>query len=296
MREPHAKPRTATEVLRQLADVAATDLAHLALGARLERLLHARVELRVGLSRGTSGAPSSDGHTTPDGEAAPAGARFEGEVLSDAERAAVAYTDALLRPTDSTPIDDMLRDLASHFDKAAVRDMTAVVLRAGMQHQLSVAQLEGFDPEPADPGPSPAEHRAAMDSDQAHGMGFIICPQCGHELSLFMEAQDSRADRAAQRLADALASWRFIALLSMVAVLYIVLEVFNPLGADTVIATNYLAIGLTTLIAIQTPLILLTQRRDADRDRARAQEVLRVATHTEYDLHALRNALETPRE
>ncbi|MGJ9423627.1 DUF1003 domain-containing protein [Aeromicrobium sp. CF3.5] len=264
-------------MLQQLADVAATDVAHLALGARLERLLHARVD-----------------HIHGPEEAAPAGERVDSEALNDAERAAVAYADALLRPEDSAPIDGMLRDLASHYDKSAVRDMTAVVLRAGMQHQLRIAQLEGSDPEPADLGP--AEHHAAMDSDQAHGMGSIICPQCGHELSLFMETPESRANRSAQRLADALASWRFIALLSLVAVLYVVIVLAIPLGTDTAIAINYLGIGMTTLVALQTPLILLTQRRDAARDRARDQEILRVATHTEYDLHALRNALEGPRD
>lgn len=88
-------------------------------------------------------------------------------------------------------------------------------------------------------------------------------------------------------------SWRFVVALCLVTLAYTAATIaIRPSGTDTAIVLNYLGIGMTTLVAIQTPLILLTQRRDSARDRARDQEAFRVATQAEHDLHAIRTLLE----
>lgn len=133
---------------------------------------------------------------------------------------------------------------------------------------------------------------SGAEDEPVHAPGTITCPRCGHHLSLYMEPADSRASKAAGRLADAMGSWRFLVVLCLVTVVYISVTItMRPSGTDTAIVLNYLGIGMTTLVAIQTPLILLTQRRDAASDRARDREALRVATHAERDLHAIRTAL-----
>jgi uncharacterized membrane protein len=49
---------------------------------------------------------------------------------------------------------------------------------------------------------------------------------------------------------------------------------------------------LASLAALQGPLILLTQRRAAERDRQRDREVLMVAANSEADLHRIDDKLD----
>jgi len=119
-----------------------------------------------------------------------------------------------------------------------------------------------------------------------------VCPQCGHPLSMFDEPDESRADTLAARIADGIGSWRFLVALVVLIVAYVVVLVaMRPFGEDHAVLFNYLGIVLTVLVALQTPLILLTQRQENARDRERDREAFRVATHTEVDLHAIRDAL-----
>ena len=134
---------------------------------------------------------------------------------------------------------------------------------------------------------------SAGEDQPVHAPGTISCPMCGHQISLYMETAESRASRAAGRLADAMGSWRFMVALCLVTLIYVSVAIaMQPSGTDTAIVLNYLGIGMTTLVAIQTPLILLTQRRDSARDRARDREALRVATHAEHHLQFIRVALD----
>ena len=122
--------------------------------------------------------------------------------------------------------------------------------------------------------------------------GAVVCPQCGHPLSMYNEPDESPADTLAAKIADGIGSWRFLAALMMVIVVYVVVLVaMRPFAEDNAVLFNYLGVVLTVLVALQTPLILLTQRQETARDRARDREALRVATHTEVDLHAIRDAL-----
>jgi uncharacterized membrane protein len=49
---------------------------------------------------------------------------------------------------------------------------------------------------------------------------------------------------------------------------------------------------LATVAALQGPLILLSQRRAAERDRGRDEEALRVAVNAEGDVHRVENKLD----
>jgi uncharacterized membrane protein len=49
---------------------------------------------------------------------------------------------------------------------------------------------------------------------------------------------------------------------------------------------------LATVRSLQGPLILLTQRRAADRDRGRDEEALRVAINAESDLHRIEEKID----
>lgn len=138
--------------------------------------------------------------------------------------------------------------------------------------------------ETASPGPA-----RPLSASTAEGP---VCPQCGHELSMYEELRDNRGDRVASVIADAMGSWPFLLTLTAVAASFTTLVVaWSAMRDDAPVLLNYLGITLTTLVAVQTPLILLTQRRDAARDRARDREALRVATQAERDLHAILDQL-----
>ena len=116
----------------------------------------------------------------------------------------------------------------------------------------------------------------------------LQCPSCGHHLSMFAEAEPTPGERRATRVADAVASWRFpVVLVVLIAAWVVVNLITQPLDPHPQVMLTGLGAALATIAACQGPLILLTQRRAALRDRARDRETYLVATHTEADLHAL---------
>jgi uncharacterized membrane protein len=125
-----------------------------------------------------------------------------------------------------------------------------------------------------------------------HSEGGVICPNCGHELSMFMEPTITRPERIATAVATAVGSWRFLVVLLIGIIVWLTANVisrsFEPYPQ---MMLDYLGLGLTLLAAMQLPLILLSQRQDSARDRERDREALRVAAHAEADLHAIRQAV-----
>lgn len=214
--------------------------------------------------------------------------------LTEAERAAVDLVRALLRPASDTDLPDLNESMRVHHDDRTMRNVVALVVDAQLERMAEVVTNLGLG-SIADAGP---ERRTADRSTASTETpdAALVCPRCGHALSQFMEPTVTRANRAAGRVADAMGSWRFIVALCIVTVGYVVVALsIQPSNTETAIAMNYLGIGMTIFVGIQTPLILLTQRRDAARDRAREQEALRVATRAEHDLHAIREALDGQR-
>ena len=143
------------------------------------------------------------------------------------------------------------------------------------------------------PGPpsAPPTDPDPRETGDAHG---VVCPHCGHELSMFAEPMADRAETVASKVADAVGSWWFLLVLIMVSSGWIVVNlVVEPLQPDPSMMLGYLGTALTAVTALYGPLILLAQRRGAARDRARDREALRVATRTEGDLHAILERLQT---
>ena len=119
------------------------------------------------------------------------------------------------------------------------------------------------------------------------------CPNCGHRLSMFMEEVPDRAEQRANRIIDVVASGWFPALLLVgIAIWLGVNVVFQPFEPYPMIMLAGLAALLSTITALQGALILLTQRRSARRDRERDRETYLVASHSESDLHDLRDRID----
>lgn len=109
---------------------------------------------------------------------------------------------------------------------------------------------------------------------------------------MFEEPAPKRGERLATAVAGAVASWWFpLSLLVAITIWLTVNITFQPLKPYPMIMIAGLAAALSTITAFQGPLILLTQRRAAIRDRTRDRETYRVAANTEADLHRVEQRL-----
>ena len=114
------------------------------------------------------------------------------------------------------------------------------------------------------------------------------CPSCGHTLSNYEDEQIGRGEWLAAAIADHVATWWFAGtMLTLLTTWVIVNIVWRPFEPYPVVVLAVISAVLACVTALQGPLILVTQRRAAERDRMRDREALRVAIHTEEDLHAL---------
>ena len=125
-----------------------------------------------------------------------------------------------------------------------------------------------------------------------HSANSVVCPNCGHDLSMFMELEITRPERIATKIANAFGSWRFVVVLMMGILVWLTANIISQsLTPYPQMMLDYLGLGLTLLAALQLPLILLSQRQESVRDRERDREALRVAASAEADLHVIREAV-----
>jgi uncharacterized membrane protein len=115
----------------------------------------------------------------------------------------------------------------------------------------------------------------------------LRCPNCGHELSMFNEPEPDRAEQLAIRVADSVASWRFAAGLAAVVVAWFVVNLVGRFDPYPMVMLSGATVIVGVLSAFYGPLILLSQRRALQRDRARDVETYVVSANTEADLHRL---------
>jgi uncharacterized membrane protein len=114
------------------------------------------------------------------------------------------------------------------------------------------------------------------------------CPACGHSLSDYEDDEMSRGELLAAAIADHVATWWFAATVLMLLATWVLVNVvWRPFEPYPVVTLAVISAVLACVTALQGPLILVTQRRAAERDRLRDREALRVAMHAETDLHVL---------
>ncbi len=114
-----------------------------------------------------------------------------------------------------------------------------------------------------------------------------------------MEENASLGDKLADKLAAYAGSWRFIFLFMALMVFWVYINLRLGDKAIDPFPFILLNLGLSTLAALQAPVILMSQNRQASKDRALAQNTFQVNLKAEgeiADLHrkldSLTNALE----
>lgn len=94
-------------------------------------------------------------------------------------------------------------------------------------------------------------------------------------------------------MAGVVATWWFPLVALSLVVIWGAVNVFaRPFEPYPVIVLAWISAVLATVAALQGPLILLTQRRAAIRDRQRDEESFRVAMNTEADLHRVSESVD----
>jgi uncharacterized membrane protein len=132
----------------------------------------------------------------------------------------------------------------------------------------------------------------SMNDQALDTRGTMTCPNCDHELSMFAEPDPDVGERRATVVAEVFASWRFPVLLLVAVAAWVLINVIaRPIEPYHMAMVGILGATLGTNAACQGPLILLTQRRSAMRDRKRDRATYLVAANTEADLHDVRNRL-----
>lgn len=112
-------------------------------------------------------------------------------------------------------------------------------------------------------------------------------------MSSYQEPEATRSERFATVVANRVATWWFSAVVIACLAIWIAVNmIWRPFEPYPVVVLAVISAVLACVTALQGPLILMTQRRAAERDRMRDREALRVATNAEADIHALRAQLD----
>jgi uncharacterized membrane protein len=110
---------------------------------------------------------------------------------------------------------------------------------------------------------------------------------------MFRQDEPRRSEHYAMRVADVVASWWFVVILVVLIVAWVLLNVLaRPFDPYPTVMLAGISAALATIAALQGPLILLSQRRAAERDRQRDEEALRVAVNAESDVHRVESKLD----
>ena len=129
-----------------------------------------------------------------------------------------------------------------------------------------------------------------IDQTEEHKHLEMHCPNCDHDLSMFMEEEPDADELWARRAIGVIINWRFVPTMISLIVIWLVINIiFQPFEPHPIFMIATLAATVTTVTALQSPLILLTQRRAVERDRQRDRATHVIAANTEHDIHLLRD-------
>lgn len=155
-------------------------------------------------------------------------------------------------------------------------------------------------PAPAAGAPSAAQdldaNLATLDELERRVLGkFVTRGTVSHDVEREHAAAATLGQRVADRIASFGGSWAFIGLFAAVLVTWMLynVESARPFDAFPFILLNLL---LSCLAAVQAPIILMSQNRQAEKDRLRATADYEVNLKAELEILALHAKLDALRE
>ena len=135
---------------------------------------------------------------------------------------------------------------------------------------------------------SPAAVLAVLSemADRLRDTNNLLSQRAAKDVVKEMEDQLSWAERLADRVAEINGSWRFIMFLCAITVLWSIVNAFisKPFDAYPYVFFNLV---LALLVALQGPLIVMSQNRQAEKERAQAAGDFQVNLKNEVNIEML---------
>lgn len=104
------------------------------------------------------------------------------------------------------------------------------------------------------------------------------------------------ADRAADSMTEAMGSWSFIIVFAIIIGLWIALNIYGWVQQWDPYPFILLNLALSTISAFQAPIIMMSQNRQADRDRIAAKYDYAVNRKTEREVANMQKDLDEIKE
>lgn len=113
-----------------------------------------------------------------------------------------------------------------------------------------------------------------------------------HQAKTFKDTKPTFGEKVSDKMAEVAGSWGFILTFCFILFAWIMINVkflISPFDPYPFILLN---LGLSCLAAIQAPIIMMSQNRQADKDRQRAENDYKVNLKSEIILHDLHDKLD----
>jgi len=102
----------------------------------------------------------------------------------------------------------------------------------------------------------------------------------------------SLADRAADTMTEAMGSWSFLFIFGLIVAIWIALNIYGWWNHWDPYPFILLNLALSTISAFQAPVIMMSQNRQADRDRVSAKYDYAVNRKAEREIQLIQKDLE----
>ncbi len=132
------------------------------------------------------------------------------------------------------------------------------------------------------------------EKDEAELIDLLIDQPISIDVDKQEEAKMTRGDRLADKLSEVAGSWKFILGFSSFLVLWIIINTFVLSGENQVDKYPFILLNLllSCLAALQAPIIMMSQNRQAAKDSLRNQNDYRTDLKSELILEELHDKMD----
>ncbi len=132
------------------------------------------------------------------------------------------------------------------------------------------------------------------EKDEAELIDLLIDQPISIDVDKQEEAKMTRGDRLADKLSEVAGSWKFILGFSSFLVLWIIINTFVLSGENQVDKYPFILLNLllSCLAALQAPIIMMSQNRQAAKDSLRNQNDYRTDLKSELILEELHHKMD----
>ena len=138
------------------------------------------------------------------------------------------------------------------------------------------------------------KNKELEEKDEAELIDLLIDQPISIDVDKQEEAKMTRGDRLADKLSEVAGSWKFILGFSSFLVLWIIINTFVLSGENQIDKYPFILLNLllSCLAALQAPIIMMSQNRQAAKDSLRNQNDYRTDLKSELILEELHHKMD----